>query len=102
MSQPDIDFQHIDIAHADDRGRITLGSEFANATVQVAWLELEYPEGPDDYIEPTQAEKDKYTELYQWAEENGYSMIEPDAREGRILTEKYEWVDADGVEGLAE
>lgn len=92
------DYQNADYKDADDRGRITLGQEYANAKIAVAWSEIEIPD-TDDVIKPSQEEQDKLGELYAWAEANDYSALDFDVHRGRIYTQQAEWVDAD-VAGL--
>ncbi len=52
------DFDKLTTVEADDRGRVTIGSEFANETVQVCVLrypdrdELEAAEEPSDEKKP--------------------------------------------------
>jgi len=94
------DYQNADYKDADDRGRITLGQEYANAKIAVAWTEIEIPDTPADVVEPSQAEKDKLGELWKWANDNGHKALDFDVDRGRVYTQEAEWVDAD-VEGLS-
>ena len=94
------DYQNADYKDADDRGRITLGQEYANAKIAVAWTEIEIPDTPDDVVEPSQAEKDKLGDLWAWANDNGHKALDFDVDRGRVYTQEAEWVDAD-VEGLS-
>lgn len=92
------EYQNADYKDADDRGRITLGKEYANAKIAVAWTEVEPPE-PNDVVRPSEEERDKLTELHKWASENDYTALDFDVHRGRVYTMGAEWVDAD-VEGL--
>jgi len=90
-------YQNADYKDTDDRGRLTLGQEYANSTVAIAWTELP----PVDEISerPPKAEREKLTELHIWASENGFTPLDYDVQEGRIYTTDAEWVDTD-VKGL--
>ena len=94
------DYQNAAYKDADDRGRITLGTEFSNTTVVVAWTDVQ-PEDYDDFIEPPKDERDKITELHSWAVENNYTPLDFDVFRGRIYTENAEWVDTD-IDGLSK
>lgn len=93
------DYQNADYKDTDDRGRVTLGSEYANSKVAIAWTEIEVPE-PADVVKPSEEEREKLNELWQWADENGYAALDFDVHRGRVYTQGAEWVDAEGVEGL--
>ena len=95
------DYQNADYKDADDRGRITLGKEYANAKISVAWTEIEIPDTPEDVVEPSQEEKDKLNELWKWANENGHKALDFDVHRGRVYTQEAEGVDADG-DGLSK
>ena len=94
------DYQNAAYKDADDRGRITLGTEFANTTVVVAWTDVQ-PEDYDEHITPPKDERDKLTELSSWAIENDLQALDFDVYRGRIYTENAEWVDTD-VDGLSK
>lgn len=93
------DYENADYKDADSRGRITLGAEYANAKIAVAWTEIE-PPSPEHVEKPSEEERDKLTELHQWAEANDYTALDFDVHRGRVYTQGAEWVDAEGVEGL--
>jgi hypothetical protein len=93
------EYQNADYKDADSRGRITLGKEYANSKIAVAWSEIEIP-NTDDVVKPSKEERDKLTELHRWATENGYNALDFDVHRGRVYTQDAEWVDAEGVEGL--
>lgn len=89
----------VDYKDADDRGRITLGSEFAGEKVFVAWATIDM--NPEDVATPPEDVREKLSELWRWANENGYKMIDSDPYEGKILTSDADWIDTD-VEGVSE
>jgi hypothetical protein len=91
-------YEHADYKDTDDRGRVTLGTEHANSKVAIAWADVGDPE-PEELYSPTEAEREKLGELYDWAVENGYKPLDFDTERGRIYMEDAEWVDTD-VEGL--
>jgi hypothetical protein len=93
------EYQNADYKDADERGRITLGNEYANAKIAVAWTEIDIPDTNDDVVKPSQEERDKLTELHKWANANGHTVLDFDPYRGRVYTKDAEWVDAD-VEGL--
>jgi hypothetical protein len=93
-------YQNADYKDADDRGRVTLGTEHANSKVAVAWTEVEAPD-PSDVTRPTDAERDKLTELWKWADKHEHKALDFDVQNGRVYTEDAEWVDTD-VEGLVD
>ena len=95
-----MNYNHADYLDTDDRGRVTLGQEFANSSVAVAWAEMADPD-PDHLVEPSDAEKEVLGDLYQWATDNGYEPIDFDPQHGRIYSKDAEWVDTD-IEGLAD
>jgi len=93
-----MNYQHAAYKDADDRGRITLGKDHANATVAVAWSEL--PEiDKHGGVRPSEKERNKLTELHRWAYENDHTVLDYDTDDGRIYTTDAEWVDTD-VDGL--
>lgn len=93
-----MNYQHAAYKDADDRGRITLGKDHANATVAVAWSEL--PKPPvDDLTNFPEDKIQKAKELHHWAWENDYTPLDYDTEQGRIYTTDAEWVDTD-VDGL--
>ena len=95
-----MNYEHADYLDTDDRGRVTLGNEFANSNVAVAWAEMPNPD-PEELSEPSDAEKEILGDLYQWGRDNGYSPIDFDPYNGRIYTKDAEWIDTD-VTGLKE
>ena len=93
-------YEHADYKDTDDRGRVTLGNEHANSKVAVAWADVGEPE-PAELYKPTEEEREKLGELYDWAVENGHKALDFDVERGRIYMENAEWIDTD-VEGLAD
>lgn len=94
------DYQNAAYKDTDNRGRITLGQEYADSTVAVAWTEL--PEPDPEYLErPSDKEREKLSALWKWAAENGYAALDYDVENGRVYTGDAEWVDTDVV-GLSE
>lgn len=92
------DYQHADYKQTDDRGRVTLGKEYADSTVAIAWTEIDRP-SPPNVDKPPQEVRDKLTELHSWASENDYTVLDYDEVDGRVYTASAEWVDTP-VEGL--
>lgn len=92
-------YQNADYKKTDDRGRVTLGQEYANGTVAVAWSEVDVD--PEDTIRPPEEEREKLAELTRWGIKNDHSVLDYDLQEGRIYTDDAEWVDTD-VGGLGE
>lgn len=91
-------YQNADYKKTDSRGRLTLGQEYADTTVAVAWTGL--PDiDPDDAAEPTEAEREIYKELHDWAESRGVTPLDFDAQNGLVYTTNAEWLDT-SVEGL--
>jgi len=95
-----MNYEHADYLDTDDRGRVTLGNEYADTTMVVAWAEVGDPD-PEHLTEPSEDEKEKLGELYWWARDNGYEAIDFDPHAGEIYTTGAEWVDTD-VTGLKE
>lgn len=92
-------YQNADYKKTDERGRVTLGNEYANSTVAVAWSEVDVD--PEDAIRPGKKEREKLSELTSWGINNDYSVLDYDLQEGRIYTDDAEWVDT-GVDGLED
>lgn len=94
------DFKRIDYKESDDRGRVTLGADYANEdTIMVAWSVVDIDDA--EIVDPPEDVKEKLKELWSWANENGHKMMDSDPYEGRILNENAEWVDTD-IAGLEE
>jgi len=89
-------YDHADYKDTDDRGRVTLGNEFANSKVAIAWVDVGSPD-VDELREPSERVKDKLTELHKWARDNGYVALDFDTDSGKIYTKNAEWVDTDVV-----
>ena len=90
------DFDTVRTLNADNRGRVNLGSEFADSQVFV--LASRLPENPGG-TRPSQDEERVLSQLTQWAVEHNFSIQDYDVENGRILHDGAEWIDTD-VEGL--
>lgn len=83
-------FDKVDVLTADERGRVTLGPEFANEQV---WVAAVHTPGPDDLEEPTMFEKRVLSKMAGWAIENGIEAADYRPREGVVIStdgEKHE------------
>lgn len=74
-----------DVVTCDERGRATLGSEYANEQVFVHVSEL--PE-PDELERPTDEEREELSSMAVWATENVEGWIDLDPKTG-IVTDRY-------------
>lgn len=72
-----------DLVACDDRGRATLGSEFANKQV---FVYIANTPDPDELVEPREAEKDTLGQMVSWANEE--------------LDEDVDWIDLDAERGV--
>jgi len=73
-----------DVVTCDDRGRATLGKEFANEQVYVYIAEIDIPE-----TNPVSDEEQSVlSDMAVWADENVDEYIDLDARSG-VVTDKY-------------
>ena len=85
MPIEEIHWDKQDVVTCDERGRATLGKEFANEQVFVYVAE---PPKIEDTIRPPEREREVLTQMAQWAEENvdGYFDLDPDTG---IVTDKW-------------
>lgn len=77
-----------DIVSCDERGRATLGSEYANDQVLVYIAETADMDEIQEWHEPSDREKEELGKMYEWAEENveNWFDLHPDTG---IVVDKY-------------
>lgn len=76
------DFDGLTTATADDRGRVTIGSEFANENVEVY---VRRTPDPEDLEEPPEDEKKVLNQMYSWAFENDIEVYDARPDEGVVI-----------------
>lgn len=94
-------FDMVDSFTADDRGRITLGSEWANKRVRVFVEDLRVD--PMDVVKPDDETVAVLSDMARWATENGYTPMGYRPGPGKILSTDAEWIDTPyGLDAEAE
>ena len=91
------DFDHVQTYTADNRGRITLGKDFAERHVHV--MAIDITDELDYAYKPPEEEIAVLNKLTKWAMDNEVSIADYDVANGKVLSEDAEWHDTD-VEGL--
>ena len=86
------DFDKLDVVKADDRGRVTIGSEFANEQVQVCVNRL--PDRDELEDDAPEEKKEIVGQMYQWAIQNGISPFDARPHEGVVIDTNGERHDA--------
>lgn len=71
-----------DVVRCDERGRATLGSEFAGEQV---FVYVARPPDFDDYVEPSPEEKQVLSKMATWANENVDEWFDLKPREGVVV-----------------
>ena len=74
-----------DVVSCDERGRATLGTEFADEQVFV-WI-ARTPDA-DELVEPSDAEKETLTNMASWASENVDKWFNLKAEEGVVVDKR--------------
>lgn len=88
MAVEKIRFDKQDVVQCDDRGRATLGSEYANEQVYVYIAELPNPDDLAD-IGPERAEV--AGRIAGWAMENDIPVMDINEVEGTVQDKQGEW-----------
>lgn len=86
MPVEEIDWDKQDIVKCDERGRATLGSEFADQQVYV-WI-AETPDFDEEYSRPPDEFRDVLSKMASWASENDIDWYDADPERG-VVIDKY-------------
>lgn len=88
MPVESVNYDKHDVVTCDERGRATLGSEYANEQVFVYVAEL--PD-PGELEEPSPEREREAEKIAGWAVENNIPVMDIDENEGTVKDKQGEW-----------
>lgn len=87
MPVKEIQFDKQTVVSCDERGRATLGSEYANEKVFVYVAELP---NPDELVKPPQDEQRVLSQMHSWARKQEITVMDYHPEDGTVEDENGE------------